>query len=228
VVENPRAVDADPVNRVIAGLARLVTEAPWTLARADLARAHAVGLSDEAVLSVIAVSAVFNHLNRMADAVGIELDYEVAIQPPARVPDTPPLARPEPSAWPDPDAARPLELSRWPVTAEALADCRAYLMERDTPLSRRQRDVIARAVAERLGDAATVRRLHSEPLSEIDRALERFADIATLAPWRLGAGTLALLRAASLTEPAVFDAMAVTSFANLASRLDVALAALGR
>jgi alkylhydroperoxidase family enzyme len=222
-------VDADPTGRVLAGLARLVTEAPWTLARADVARAHAAGLSDDAVVTVIALSATFNYLNRMADAVGIELDYDVVIHPPPAVPDTPAMARPEPAMWPDPDAPRPLELSRRPATAEAVADLRAYVMERDAPLSVAQRQVIARAVAERVGDAATVRSLmHAEPRSELDRVLEQFAGVATLAPWRLGAGTFEALRAASLPTPAIFDIMAVTSFSNLASRLDVALAALSR
>lgn len=229
MVENPRAVDADPTSRVIAGLVRLVTEAPWTLERADLSRTRGVGLHDDAVLSLITVSALFNYLNRIADAVGIELDYDVLIQPPAAVPTTPARARAEPSAWPDPDATRPLELSRKPAVAAAMADCHTYVMERDAPLSIPQRQVIARAVAERLGDAATVRRLlHVEPRSEIDRTLERFADVATLAPWRLGAETIELLRPALRTDVAIFDAIAVTSFANLASRLDVALAALGR
>jgi alkylhydroperoxidase family enzyme len=229
VVENPWDVGADPASRVIAGLARLVTEAPWTLERGDLARARAAGLSDDLVLTVIALSTVFNYLNRMADSVGIELDYDVLIRPPAAVPETPAMARAELSAWPDPDAPQPLELSRKPALAAALADCRTYVMERDAPLSIPQRQVIARAVAERLGDAATVRRLiHVEPRTEVDRALERFADVATLAPWRLGAETFELLRAALGAELAAFDAISVTAFANLASRLDVALAALGR
>jgi hypothetical protein len=233
VVESPRDVGADPASRVIAGLARLVTEAPWTLERADLARARDVGLGDDVVLGLVALSTVFNYLNRMADAVGIELDYDVLIQPPPAVPDTPALARAEPSAWPDPDAPRPLDLSRKPALAAALADLRTYVMERDAPLSIPQRHVIARAVAERLGDAATVRRLmhtepHGEPRSEVDRTLERLADVATLAPWRLGAQTFEMLRAALRSDLAAFDAIAVTSFANLASRLDVALAALGR
>jgi alkylhydroperoxidase family enzyme len=229
VVENPRAVGVNPETRVIAGLARLVTEAPWTLERADLSRARAVGLADDVVLGLIALSAVFNYLNRMADAVGIELDYDVLIQPPPAVPETPALARPEPSAWPDPDAPRPLELSRKPALAAVLADCRTYIMERDAPLSIPERQVIARAVAERLGDAATVRRLMDiKPRTEVDRALERFADVATLAPWRLGHQTFEILRAALGSELAAFDAIAVTSFANLSSRLDVALAAVGQ
>lgn len=217
-------------DRVIAGLARLVTEAPWTLGRGDLARAHDAGLDDDAALHVIVLSAFFGYLNRVADAVGIELDYEVVNRPPAVVPETPPLVRPAPSLWPDPDAPRPLELSRRPLTAEAFAECHAYVSERERPLAIRQRQIIARAVAERLGDAATVRALaHVEAESVLDRALEAFADVMTLAPWQLGVHSLDALRAASLTDDAaIFDAIAVTAFSTTASRVAVALAALAR
>lgn len=217
--------------RVLVGLARLVTEAPWTLGHDDRARAHAVGLDDDAILHVIALSSFFGYLNRIADAVGIDLDYEVVNRPPAAVPDTPALARPEPAAWPEPDASRPIELARRPLTADAFADCRAYVMERDRPLAVRQRQVIARAVAERLGDAATVRALaHVDAAhSELDRALEALADVMTLAPWQLGASSLDALRAASLTDDAaIFDAISVAAFSTTASRVTVALAALAR
>lgn len=108
--------------RVIAGLARLVTEAPWTLCQADRARAHEAGLDDDLILHVIVLSAFFGYLNRIADAVGIDLDYHVKHRPPAAVPDTPPMARPETSPWPDPEAPRSHELARRPLTADALAD----------------------------------------------------------------------------------------------------------
>jgi alkylhydroperoxidase family enzyme len=217
-------------DRVVAGLARLVTEAPWTLGREDLARAHDAGLDDDAILHLIALSSFFGYLNRIADAVGIDLDYHVANRPPAAVPDTPPLTRPEPAAWPDPDAPRPLELAQRPLTAEAFAACRAYVFERDQPLDIRQRQIIARAVAERLGDAATARALaHVEARSALDRALEALADVMTLAPWRLGASSIDALRAASLTEDvAIFDAISVAAFSTTASRIAVALAALPR
>jgi hypothetical protein len=229
-VDNPRAVDGEPVIQVIAGLTRLVTEAPWTLRGDDLARARSVGLDDNAVLQVLVVSAIFNYLNRVADAVGIELDYEVVIRPPDAEPDTPPLARPEPDAWPDPEAPRPLDLGRRPALARAFADLRTYVLERDAPLTIAHRQLIARTVAACLGDAATVRRFaHAAPQSELDHALVAFAELATLSPWRLGAGALDALRAASLVEnAALFDAITVTSFTTMASRLHVALAALAR
>jgi alkylhydroperoxidase family enzyme len=231
VIADPRTVGTSATDRVLVGLARLVTEAPWTLGQGDLARAHDAGLDDDAILHVIVLSAFFGYLNRIADAVGIELDYDVAHRPPAAVADTPPLGRPERSAWPDPDAPRPLELARRPLTAEAVADCHGYLHERARPLAVRQRQLIARAVAERLGDAATVRALaHVEAAqSELDRALEAFADVMTLAPWRLGASSLDALRAASLTDDAaIFDAVSVAAFSTTASRVTVALAALAR
>ncbi len=219
------------VDRVLAGLARLVTEAPWTLGQDDRARAHAAGLDDDAILHVIVLSAFFGYLNRIADAVGIELDYHVAHRPPVADPDTPPLASPDLSAWPDPDAPRLIDLARRPLTADAFADCLAYVHERDRPLAVRQRQLIARAVARRLGDAATVRALArvEAAQSELDRALEAFADVMTLAPWRLGASSLDALRAASLTDDAaIFDAISVAAFSTTASRVTVALAALAQ
>jgi alkylhydroperoxidase family enzyme len=224
-------VGTSATDRVLVGLARLVTDAPWTLGQGDRARAHDAGLDDDAILHVVVLSAFFGYLNRIADAVGIELDYDVAHRPPAAVPETPPLARPELSAWPDPDAPRLIDLARRPLTADAFADCRAYVHERDRPLAVRQRQLIARAVAGRLGDAATVRALaHVEAAqSELDRALEAFADVMTLAPWRLGASTLDALRAASLTDDAaIFDAISVAAFSTTTSRVAVALAALAR
>lgn len=61
----------------------LVTQAPWRLTSAHHTRALAAGLGDAEVLHAIALSAFFGHLNRMADAVDIALDYKVVIAPPA-------------------------------------------------------------------------------------------------------------------------------------------------
>lgn len=223
-------VGRDPVNRAILGLARLLAEAPWTLQRDDLVRAREAGLGDDAVLHVILLAAIFGYLNRVADAVGIELDYDVVVQPPRADASWPALARPEPDAWPDPDAPRPLDLAQRPDAAAALATWRAYLMEREAPLTSAQRSLVARVVAERLGDAATARAMgDAVPQSALDHALERFADCMTLAPWRLGASALEPLRAAGLTDDAaLLDAIATTACATATSRVAVALAALAR
>lgn len=216
--------------RELARLAVAITEAPWSLRPSDLSRARAAGFSDEVVLHVVVLSALFGHLNRVADAVGIELDYPGPIRPPHAEPATPPYLRPDPAVWPDPDAPRALELSMRPGAVEALAAWRAHALLRDAPLTRPQRALIAHAVAERLGDAATVRAL--QPLSAVgplEEALIAAADTVTLAPWRLGRETVDRLRAAGLAEDeAVFDALATAAGCTVFSRIRVALAALGR
>lgn len=216
-------------------LARLVvalTQAPWSLRPTDLTRARGTGLSDEQILHVVLLSALFGHLNRMADAVGVELDYPGPIRPPHAEPATPPYLRPphDHAAWPDPDAPRALEVSLRPGAVEALAAWRAHALLRDAPLSRPQRALIAHAVAERLGDAATVRALQPLPsVGPLEEALIAAADTVTLAPWRLGSKTVESLRAAGLVEDeAVFDVLATAAGCTAFSRIRVALAALGR
>ena len=53
----------------------MVTEEPRTLSRAHHDRAIDAGLSDDDILHAILLSAYFGHLNRIADAVAVPLDY---------------------------------------------------------------------------------------------------------------------------------------------------------
>lgn len=231
MIADPRALcrAADPVTQSLAQLTCAVTETPWALERSDLARARDAGLSDAAVLQVVLLSSFFGHLNRMADAVGIELDYDVAQAPPRAAAATPPYLRPPVDRWPDPDASQPLALAQRPGLAEALAAWQRHALLRESPLDRRARARIAQAVAERLGDRAGARVELAPPASALDDALVAMADTVTLAPWRLGAATVASLRAAGLVaDAAVFDALATAAACTSFSRIAVALAALGR
>lgn len=231
MVADPRAVAeraADPVIRTLANLARTVTEAPWTLTPADRAHALRTGLPDETILQVVLLSAYFGHLNRIADAVGIALDYSVALTPPHAVPETPPYLRPTSVHWLDSAAPRALDAAMRPGASESLLAWREHVLQRDAPLTRRQRSVIAYAVAERLGDAATVRAQRADPESSLEAALVCAADEITLAPFALGAPTAARLRAAGMTDDvAIFDAIATATSCTTFSRIAVALAALG-
>ena len=115
VIADPRAVAArwpDLRLRMLADLATLVTEAPWSLSGAILDRAHRAGLGEDDVLHVIALAAYFGHLNRIADAVAVPLDYQVRHQPPHAEPATPAL-EPSPRAVTGP-AAIPLARHRRP------------------------------------------------------------------------------------------------------------------
>jgi alkylhydroperoxidase family enzyme len=206
---------------MIAELAIAVTEAPWTLSRKHVSRAHTAGLGDEDVLHVIALSSYFGHLNRIADATGVPLDYEVTLVTP----------RPDPARapWqtaPEPIAGRPaIDLARRPATAAALAEWRNYIFYRDTQVTRRQRTLIARWVATWLGDGGI-----SPPtdltVNPLDDALRTIAETLTLAPWRIDEQAFAALRAAGFDDAALFDVCATASSAGVFSRIEVALASL--
>jgi alkylhydroperoxidase family enzyme len=226
VIADPRAVAAhwpDVRVRMLAELAQIVTEAPWTLSRTTHQRARDAGLDDDAILHAIALSAYFGHLNRIADAVAMPLDYQVKNEPPHADVTTPALA-PAPSPLVGREA---IELSRRPATAAALADWRGYIFKRDAPLSRRQRTLVARWVAVWLGDGgiSPPDDLTANPL---DEPLRQLAEVVTLAPWQLEDSSFAALRAQGFEDDALFDVCATASSAGMFSRIEVALVALGR
>jgi hypothetical protein len=99
-------------------------------------------------------------------------------------------------------------------------------LDRDFPLTRRQRALVAHIVAERLGDGSVEEAAAGTPL---DHALADLADAVTLAPWQLGPAAFAPLRRLGLDSDAeVFDAVATASSCTVFSRIAVTLAALAR
>lgn len=211
VLADPRAVAARwpaPRVRALAALAVTVTETPWRPLR-ELAE-----LPREALVHAVALIAYFGHLNRIADAVGVPLDYEVAARPPPAEPATPAL-EPAPSS-----AAISLDLDARPATRDAIAAWQTYVMEREAPLDRRQRALIARRVAALLGQQVD----GPSPSSELDATLLALADRVTLAPWSLDAAAYSPLRAAGFDDAGIFDTVVVASTAGVPARIAVALA----
>jgi hypothetical protein len=209
--------------RALAELAVIVTTEPWALSRTHHTAAHEAGLSDDEILHAIALSSYFGHLNRIADAVAVPLDYVVQLQVPLADP-TAPAMRASPIAV----TGRPaIELARRPATAAAMTAWRTYIFDRDAPLTRRQRTVLARWASLFVGDGgiSTPDDLTYNP---IDGSLRELAEIITLAPWKISDDTFAPLRKHGLDDTSIFDACAVASSAGMFSRVTVALAALGR
>jgi alkylhydroperoxidase family enzyme len=207
--------------RMLVELVRLVATTPWTLTRQHRTRAHAAGVDDEALLHTIALAAYFGHLNRIADATAVPLDYVVQVQGIPANPATPAL-----EAAPRPLAGRPaLDIAKRPATATALAAWRTYIVQKDAPLTRRQRVLIARWVATWLGDGgiSPPDDLTANPL---DDKLRSLAEIVTLAPWQLCDDSFAELRAEGLDDTALFDVCATASSFGVFSRIEVALVAL--
>ena len=219
---DPRGVRAtEPRLQAVVEIATRVTVEPWTLSRQQLKKWLEAGLSDEDVLHAVALSSYFGHLNRIADATAVPLDYEVRTVP----------AHPDPAVPPWPEAPRlvtgrlALDIAARAATANALTEWRTYMFHRDAPLTRRQRTVIARHVAAWLGDGGI-----SPPddltVNPLDEALRELAHVVTLAPWRITDASFETLRAAGFTDAALFDVCATASTAGVFSRLAVALAAL--
>ncbi len=214
----------DPPVRALIALTIAVTERPWALTGDDLARARAGGLDDAAVLHAILQSSLFGHLNRIADAVGVEADYPDRFGSPHVEPATPPYL---PASDPPPAGSGPIALELRAGATDLRDAWRAYALDRETPtLDRRRRTVIAAAVARVLGDLATP---PVDPTDDLDRALIDLAEIVALAPWRLGTAAYARVRALGPSDDAaVFDAVATASGCTVFSRIAVALAGFAR
>ncbi len=61
-----------------------LTREPWTCIEADVQRLRGFGLKDEDILDAVSVIGLFNHVDRVADALGITVNpgyYEMAVKP---------------------------------------------------------------------------------------------------------------------------------------------------
>jgi alkylhydroperoxidase family enzyme len=212
VIADPRAVATrwpDPRARVLAELACTVTETPWALTPDHRTRAHAVGLVDAEIVHAIALSAYFGHLNRIADAVAMPLDYAVAHMPPPAEPATPAYDRPPRVVRGTPA----LDLADRPATADAFAAWRAYVVGREPAGS-----ALEAWVAGLVGDGDPV----APPADPTYDLVER----VTLAPWQLADATFAPLRARGHDDAALFRIISAASSFGTFARTRVALIAL--
>jgi alkylhydroperoxidase family enzyme len=223
VIASPGTIKTgQPRMQALVELATATTLAPWTLSRTHLVRARASGLSDADTLHAIALASYFGHLNRIADAVAVPLDYEVQLAAPHADPSAPALA-PSPVAR----SGRPVfELAERAETAKAAAEWKSYIFFKDAPLTRRQRTFIARHVANWLGDGG-ISPPEDMTANPLDDALRILAEIVTLAPWQLTDASFAPLRKAGFDDAALFDACATASSAGMFSRIETALISLG-
>lgn len=209
----PRRIIADPraIEGPLARVAVVATERPWELRRAD-----AGDLDDARLLQVVLLAGFFAHVNRMADAIAIELDYDVAI--------VTPHADEGVASWPRAprvvEGAPALDLGALrPAAAELLGAWERHALEREEPLSRRQRQVISAAAGACLGRGPAPR-----PSDDVERALAAMAESLTLTPWR---SPVPDLRPILSDDAMIFDAVATASSAATFARIAVALSALG-
>jgi uncharacterized protein YciW len=215
-----------PRARCLAGLASTLTAEPWALTREDLAEVAGQGLDAEQAEVAVTVVSMFNYFTRVADATGIEFDYQTPL--PAFEPDRSQLAasRPgRPSARRDTPRTRRHRPGR---LGAAWKSWRAYVLETDEPLSRRQRRLLASVVAEEAADWEGAEALSpGESRGDADGLLAGFARKLSRQPWRMEAGDLERLRAAGYPDLAVLHVIAVVAHQNADSRLVAGLAAIG-
>jgi hypothetical protein len=201
-----------------------MTDAPWTVTRDDLDRLRTAGVSDEGIVQAVTIGGIFNYVTRVADGVGLEFDYESAL--PRLQVDTSveALPRPDVSAWPTPSASPELTLHHRPATEAAFARWRDYVFNREAPLGRRDRAVLARAAAINVCDAEGARAFaDGEPRSPREVVLAAYATKLTLTPWRMTEADLAPLRAEGLDDAGVLDVVSLVALQNTLSRIRLAL-----
>ncbi|MFT3772107.1 MAG: hypothetical protein QM820_42415 [Minicystis sp.] len=222
MLRDPSALALEGRGHAIAGLASLLTDAPWTVDDGDLERLRAAGLDDEGAVQVVTIAAVFNHLVRMADGTGVEADYPSPLPRFEVDRAREPIPRPDRAEWP---TARPrLSRALRPATEASIAAWRDYIFTPGLGLSARDRAVIAGTAAFHLCDAAGVDE-HGDatPRDAREAALSAYAEKLTRTPWRMSAEDLAPLRAQGLDDRGLLHVIATTGMQNALSRLRLAL-----
>ena len=69
--------------RALCAYAEKLTREPWAMQRADVERLREAGFDDVAIHEAVQVIAYFNYINRVADALHIDLEPGMPPYPPA-------------------------------------------------------------------------------------------------------------------------------------------------
>lgn len=73
IIHDYKQADLDPQTRAILDYAVKLTLTPAAMAESDIEHLRSVGLNDQQVLSTVAITCVFNFMNRLADGLGVEI-----------------------------------------------------------------------------------------------------------------------------------------------------------
>ena len=182
------------------------------------------GLDEGQLEIAIGVISMFNYFTRVADATGIEFDYQSPL--PAFKPDLRRTALPRPGR---PDVPRRGPRRRQPRDERlrgAWAAWRAYQLEGDGPLSPTERRLLAAAAAEETADWEAAEALGGAPAAEYP-VLVGFARKLSREPWSMEPGDLEKMRASGYSELAILRAISLVAHQNADSRLAAGLALAG-
>jgi len=83
VARDWRTAQLEPLERALCEYAVKLTCEPWAMRRADLDGLRAHGLDDTAIHEAVQVIAYFNYINRVADALHVDLEPGMPPYPPA-------------------------------------------------------------------------------------------------------------------------------------------------
>ena len=76
-----RTAELPEVDRALCDLADRMTRAPASLRESDVQALRTVGLDDAAIHHAVQVIAYFNYINRVADALGVDLEPDMPPRP---------------------------------------------------------------------------------------------------------------------------------------------------
>jgi uncharacterized peroxidase-related enzyme len=76
-----RGAELDPVDAALCAYAEKLTLRPSEMRAEDVEALRAVGLSDEAIHDAVQVVSYFNYINRIADALHVDLEPEMEPDP---------------------------------------------------------------------------------------------------------------------------------------------------
>jgi hypothetical protein len=205
-----------------------LTSQPWALTPAAFRDVIDQGLSEEQIEAAVGVISMFNYFTRVADATGIEFDYETPL--PVFKPDQGQTrqTRPDRADSPGQQAGR-RRTPEHPRLRAAWESWRAYELRSDEPISQRERRLLASVAAEEATDWDGAEALGgAQPAAGGDDELIAFARKLSRQPWRMQPADLETLRAAGYSEVAVLHVISVVAHQNADSRLAIGLGTAAR
>jgi alkylhydroperoxidase family enzyme len=213
-----------PRQRALAQLAVTLTAEPWALAPQAVVKACQQGLNEDQIETAIGVISMFNYFTRVADATGIEFDYQTPL--PAFEPDLGQVTAPRPDrsgSFNQPATRRRLPSGRLQTAWESW---RAYVLGCDEPVNQRERRLLAFVAAEEAADWACAEALSGLiSVADADDRLVGFARKLSREPWRMTETDLESLRALGYSEAAILHVISVVAHQNADSRLVAGLSA---
>jgi len=203
----------------MAEFAAQLTARPWSVTAEHGVRLAAQGLGPAAIEAATGVVAMFNYLTRVADASGIDFDYESPL--PAFRPERErePAPRPDRDSWPV-VGAELRTFPGFPAMAQAWREWREYVFDSDAALTGRERGLLAAAAAQETCDRVRADELAElSPRDDTEELLDSFARKLSRRPWAMGPADLQALRDAGYPEPALLRAISVVALQNAESRV---------